>query len=97
MRPRFQQEGKVEVERHRRNSLPRQGASSEAQLLRTIGGIPSGPYAFLVFSFERAEVTSLEEITILGINELEGVEGVGTAPESSKVEFKAKFEQRVQL
>src|SRR6201990_1205867 len=87
---RFQQEGKVEVERHRRNSLPRQGASSEAQVLRTTGEIPSGPYAFLVLSSERAEATSLEEITMLGINELEGVEGVGTAPESSKVEFKAK-------
>ena len=90
MSARFQQEGKVEVERHRRNSLPRQGASSEAQVLRTSGRIPSGPYDFLVFSSERAEVTSLEEIAILGLNELEGFEGVGTAPESSKVEFKAK-------
>src|ERR1700755_3569108 len=90
MSARFQQEGKDEVERHRRNSLPRQGASSEAQVLRTTGGIPSGPYAFLVLSLERAEVTSLEEITILGINELKGVKGVGKAPESSKVEFRAK-------
>src|ERR1044072_2682350 len=39
---------------------------------------------------ERAEMTSLEEITILGINELEGVEGGGIAPESSKVELEAK-------
>ena len=58
--------------------------------MRTTGGIPSGPYAFLALSSERAEVTSLEEITILGINELEGVEGEGTAPESSKVELEAK-------
>ena len=56
----FQQEGKVEVERQRRNSFPRQGASSEAQVLRATGGIPSGPYAFLVLSSERAEMTSLE-------------------------------------
>src|ERR1700755_1760937 len=89
MSARFQQEGKVEVERQRRNSLPRQGASSEAQVLRTAGGIPSGPYAFLVLSSERAEMTSLEEITILGINELEGVEEGGIAPESSKVELEA--------
>src|ERR1700755_2744130 len=86
---RFQQEGKVELERHRRKSLPRQGASSEAQVLRTAGEIPSGPYAFLVLSSERIEVTSLEEITMLVINELEGVEGEGIAPESSKVELEA--------
>src|ERR1700755_1596553 len=93
MSARFQQEGKVEVERQRRNSLSRQGASSEAQVLRTAGGIPSGPYAFLVLSSERerAEMTSLEEITILGINELEGVEGGGIAQESSKVELEAKL------
>ena len=90
MSARFQQEGKVEVEKQRRNSLPWQGASSEAQVLRTTGGIPSGPYAFLVLSSERAEMTSLEEITILGINELEGVEGGGIAQESSKVELEAK-------
>ena len=70
---------KVEVERQRRNSLPRQGASSETQVLRTTGGILSGPYAFLVLSLERAEITSLEDIIILGINELEGVEGGGIA------------------
>ena len=86
----FQQEGKVEVERQSRNNLRRQGASSEAQVLRTTGGMPSGPYAFLVLSSERAEMTSLEEMTILGINELEGVEGGGIAPESSKVELEAK-------
>ena len=34
---------------------------------------------------------SLEEILILGINELEGVEGVGIAPELSKVELEAKL------
>ena len=71
MSPRFQQKGKVEVERQRRNSLPRHGASSEAQVLRTTGGIPSVPYAALVLSSERAEMTSLEEILILGIIELE--------------------------
>ena len=32
---------------------------------------------------------SLEEIIILGINELEGVEGGGIGPESSKVELEA--------
>ena len=48
MSARFQQEVKVEVERQRRNSLPRQGASSEAQVLRTEGEIKSEPYAFLV-------------------------------------------------
>src|ERR1044072_8426701 len=90
MSARFQQDEKVEVERQRRNSFPRQGASSEAQVLRTAGRIPSGPYAFLVLSSERAEMTSLEEIIILGINELEGVEGGGIAPESSKVELEAK-------
>src|SRR6201990_3048572 len=89
MSARFQQEGKVEVERQRRNSLPRQGASSEAQVLRTTGGIPSGPYVFLVLSSEKAEITSLEAILIIGIIELEGVEGGGIAPESSKVELEA--------
>src|ERR1700755_646646 len=82
LQPHFQQEGKVEVERQRRNSLPRQGASSEAYVLRTAGGIPSGLYAFLVLSSERAEMTSLEEILILSINELERVE-------SSNVELEA--------
>ena len=91
MSARFQQEGiKVEVERHRRKSLPRQGSSSEAQVLRNTRGIPLGSYAFLVLSSERAEMTSLEKITTLGINELEGVEGGGIAPESSKVELEAK-------
>ena len=33
---------------------------------------------------------SLEEITMLGINELEGAEVVGTAPESSKIELESK-------
>src|SRR6201990_918037 len=77
MSARFQQEGKVEVEKQRRNSLPRQGASLEAQVLRTAGRIPLGPYAFLVLSSERAEMTSLEEITMLDINELDEVEGGG--------------------
>ena len=31
----------VKVERHRQKSLTRQGASSEAQFLRTTGGTPS--------------------------------------------------------
>ena len=35
-------------------------------------------------------MTSLEEILILGIIELEGVEGGRIAPESSKVELEAK-------
>src|ERR1700755_1113200 len=90
MSARFQQEGKVEVGRHRRNCLPRHGANSEAHVLRTAGGIPSGPYAFLVLNSERAKMTSLEEIIILGINELEGVEGGGINPESSKVELEAE-------
>src|ERR1700755_826644 len=90
MRARFQQEEKVEVERHRRNNLPRHCASSEAQVLRTTGGTPSGPYAFLVLSSVRAEMTSLKEILISGIIELEGVEGGEIAPESSKVELDAK-------
>ena len=81
MSTRFQEEGKVEVERQRRNSLPRQGACSETQVLRITGDILSGPYAFLVLSSERTEITFFEEILILGINELEGVEGGGVAPE----------------
>ena len=68
MSARFQQEGKVEVERQRRNSLPRQGASSEAQVLRTTGGIPSEPYAFLVLSSERADDVFRRNDN-LGINE----------------------------
>ena len=73
MSARFQQEGKVEVVRQRQNSLPGQGASSQAQVLRITGVIPSGPCSCLVLSSERAEMTSLEEILILGINELEGL------------------------
>ena len=90
MSARFQQERKAEVERQRQNSLPRQGASSEAQVLRTTEGIPSGPYPFLLLSSEITEMTSLEEITILGVNELEGVEGVGIALESPNVQLKPK-------
>ena len=86
----FQQEGKVEVERQSQNNLPRQGASSEAQVLRTTGGMPSGPYAFLVLSSERAEMTSLEEITILGINKWEDGGAGGIDPESFSVELEAK-------
>ena len=52
--------------------------------------MPSGPYAFLVLSSERAEMTSLEEMTILGINELEGGGVGGIAPESFNVELEAK-------
>ena len=89
MRARLKQEEKVEVERQRQNGLPRQVVSLEAQALRTTGEIPLGPRFFLVSSSERAEITSLKEIIILGINELEGVEG-GIAPESSKVELEAK-------
>ena len=81
----FQQERKIEVEKQRRNSLPRHDAISEAQVLRTTEGIPSGPYAFLVLSSETAVITSLEDILTLGINELDGFEGGGIAPESSKV------------
>ncbi len=33
-------EGKVDVDRQRRKSLTRQGVSTEAQFLRTIGGTP---------------------------------------------------------
>ena len=40
---------------------------------------------------------SIEEITILGINELEGGGVGGIAPESFNVELEQKFEQRVQL
>ena len=84
----------MEDDRQRRNNLPRQGASSEAQVLRTTGGIPSGPYAFLVLSSDRAEITSLEEILILGINELEGGGVGGIAPESSRVELEAKVSEK---
>ena len=52
--------------------------------------MPSGPYAFLVLSSERAEMSSLEEILILGIIELEGDEGGGIALESFKIELVAK-------
>ena len=43
-----------------------------------------------MLSSEIAEMISLEEIIMLGINELEVVEVVGIAPESSKVELNAK-------
>ena len=79
------------MEGQRRNSLPRQGANSQAQVLRIAGRIPSEPYPFLVLRSERAEMASLEEIIILGINKLEVVEGIGTAPESLKVELEAKI------
>ena len=85
----FQQEEKAEVERQRRNNLPRQSASSEEQVLKTTE-MPSGQYTFIVLSSERTEMMSFEEIIILGINELEEVEGVTTTQESSKVELEAK-------
>ena len=74
MKANYQQAGKVLVNRQRRKSFPRQGVSTEAQFLRTTGGIPSGPYAFLVFSPERVRKTSLEEILISDMKELEGRE-----------------------
>jgi hypothetical protein len=55
-----------------------------------MGGTPSRPYAFLTLRLERAEITSLEEIIILDITELEGGgEGGGIFPDSSKVELEA--------
>ena len=42
--------------------------------------MPSEPYAFLVLNSERAERTSLEEIIIVGMNELHWVEEGGIAP-----------------
>ncbi len=41
MKAYFQQEGKGDVDRHRLKNLTRQGVSTEAQFLRTIGGTPS--------------------------------------------------------
>ena len=86
----FQQEGKVQVLRHRRNSFPSQGVSTEAQFFRTTGGTPSGPRAFEVSSPERAEKTSEEEILIVGMKKSEGGGAGGINPESSKVELAAK-------
>ena len=87
MKANFQLEGKVQVDRQRRKSLPRQGVSTEAQFLRTTGGTPSGPYALLVLRPERAEKTSLEEILITGMEKSEGGIDGGTAPESFRVEL----------
>ena len=72
MRAHFQQEGKVEVKRQWQNSLPRQGAISESPDFRNTEW-PLGPYTFLELSSERAEMTSLEVITTLGVKELEGI------------------------
>ena len=90
MRANFQQEGKVQDDRQRRKSLPRQGVSTEAQFLRTMGGTPSGPYALLILSPERVDNTSFDEILILGMTILDGGGDGGTAPESSKVELEEK-------
>ena len=90
MRANFQQEGKVQDDRHRRKSLPRQGVSTEAQFLRTMGGTPSGPYALLTLRPRRVEVTSFDKILILGMTVFEGGGDGGTAPESSKVELEEK-------
>ena len=48
MRACFQQEGKVEVETQKRNSLARKGANLKVQVLKTTGGILSEEYAFLI-------------------------------------------------
>ena len=58
--------------------------------MRTRGGIPSGPYAFLEFSPERAEKTSAEDILIIGIDKLEAGGDGGIDPESSREELEAK-------
>lgn len=43
-------------------------------MIQIKGEMPSGLYAFLVLSSVRAEFTSLDEITLLDIKELEGDE-----------------------
>lgn len=55
-----------------------------------MGDIPSDPYAFLITRPERTEKTSVEEVLIVDINELDGGGDTGIAPESSKVEIEAK-------
>ena len=62
MRANFQQVGKIQDDRQRQKSLPRQGVSTEAQFLRTRGGTPSGPYALSLLSPMRAENTSFDKI-----------------------------------
>ena len=70
-----------------RDEIVYQG-SVQCAVLRTAGAL--GLDTFLVLSSEKAEMTSLEEITKLDINELEGVDEEGISPESSKVELGAK-------
>ena len=94
MKADFQLEGKEQVDRHRRKSLPRQEVNSEAQFLRTTGGTPSGPYALLILSPERADNTSFDKILILGMTKLDGGRDGGTAPESSKVELEEKVSMK---
>lgn len=50
----FGQGLKVEVGRHRQNSLRRQNSGSKIQVLR-VRGKPSGPYSFSVLSSKREE------------------------------------------
>ena len=58
--------------------------------MRTQEGIPLGQHDFLGLSSERAEMTSLEEITILGINKWEDGGAGGIDPESFNVELETK-------
>ncbi len=65
-------------------------SAQKHSFFRTTGGTPSGPYAFLESSPERAVKTSLEEILISGRSKFEGGGDGGTTPESSKLEFEEK-------
>ena len=86
----FQQEGKVEVERQTKKftkaGCKLRSTSFENHRRDTIRTVR----ILSVKLRESRNDVFFEEIIILVINELEGVEGEGTAPESSKVELEAK-------
>lgn len=92
----FPTKREVVVERKRRNSLLRQVASSETQVLRKRGWIPSRLYASLVFKI-RERKTPLEKIMMLGINELKGDWEEGIVLGSSRMELKQQFKQKIQI
>ena len=68
-------------------SLANTGDSSDAHSLRTRGGIPSEPYAFVTSRFSKARWTRWVEIIGGGMGEEGGGLGGKGALESSKVEF----------
>ena len=85
----FQQEGKVEVERQTKK-FTKAGCKLRSTSFENHRRYTIRTVRLLSVKLRESRNDVFKEITILGINELKEVQGVRTAPESSKVELEAK-------